>query len=226
MARHFGILPLFRVVSYIFPVIYFITPFTALLPTPLSQQIAIFILMIAKGSCGIFAFPCSTILLTNSAKSLRLLGTLNGIATSIGAIGRAAGPAICGAAFTWGAREGWIIVPWWVLSVIAAIGAIPGYWLVEMEGFGSVKNDEDEEEEEEEDEIERETAVVFGDDTVRGREEDADIIKPNKNGFSARRLSSPIGMRGDVFGPKGSRKLSNGLGQTNNGQGTGASSFL
>lgn len=42
----------------------------------------------------IFAFPCSTILLTNSSPTLRLLGTLNGIAVTLSAMGRAVGPAV------------------------------------------------------------------------------------------------------------------------------------
>lgn len=100
-------------------------------------------LMLVKGFCGIFAFPCSTILLTNSAATLSVLGTLNGVATSISAIGRAAGPALAGLTFTAGVDIGYVVISWWTLAAVAVIGAVPVFALVEMEGFGSNRNDDD-----------------------------------------------------------------------------------
>jgi hypothetical protein len=105
--------------------------------------------MLVKCFAVIFAFPCSIILLTNSASSLRILGTLNGIAVSISAVGRAAGPAMAGATFTWGLEHGYVIPAWWMLGIISAIGAVPIWWLVEGEGFSRDEDSEDEEEEEE-----------------------------------------------------------------------------
>lgn len=152
LARRFGILFWLKVVGFAFPVIYFITPFTALLPTTKSQVGCMFTLMLLKCLCGIFAFPCSTILLTNSASSLRTLGTLNGFATAVSAVGRAAGPAMAGAMYTFGVRRGYVIAPWWFLTLVAIIALIPMFWLVEGEGFGGddeVSDEEDEDEEEE-----------------------------------------------------------------------------
>lgn len=106
--------------------------------------------MVVKSFGGIFAFPCSVILLTNSASSLRILGTLNGFAVSISAVGRAIGPAIGGATFTWGLERGYMIAPWWLLGIIAAIGAIPIWFLVEMEGFSKIESDSDSDDEDEE----------------------------------------------------------------------------
>jgi MFS family permease len=136
IARKFGILNCLKVVSIFFPCIYILTPFSSLLPTTLGKEIAVFSLMLVKSWAVIFAFPCSTILLTNSASSLRILGTLNGVATSISAIGRAAGPAIGGGTFSMGVDAGYVIVPWWTLAFIAALGAIPVFRLIEMDGFG------------------------------------------------------------------------------------------
>ena len=127
-----------------FPMIYVATPFTVLMPTRLSQQIALFILMVVKCLAAVFAFPCITILLTNSAASLRILGTLNGFSISISALGRAAGPALVGWAFSIGVEKGYIIVPWWTLAGCAVLGAFPVWWLVEMDGFGGNEaNDSD-----------------------------------------------------------------------------------
>ena len=136
VARRFGILNCLKVCTLGFPIGYILTPFTVLLPTPQTRQTAIFAVMLLKCCAGIFAFPCSTILLTNSAGSLRLLGTLNGVATSLSAVGRAAGPSIGGTTFTLGISIGYVIIPWWILAAFAALGAVPVWWLVEMEGFG------------------------------------------------------------------------------------------
>lgn len=151
--------------------------------------------MLVKCSAGIFAFPCSIILLTNSASSLLHLGTLNGVAVSVSAIGRAAGPAISGYIFSRGLEQGFVIPAWWFLGLVAAIGTVPIWWLVEMEGF-SKKSDEEEEEEEgllpvleEEEEIDLERRerererlamlegqeILGGDEAVAWREEDEAI---------------------------------------------------
>jgi len=93
--------------------------------------------MLLKGIAGVFAFPCITILLTNSAKSLRLLGTLNGVATSLSAIGRAAGPFFAGQTFTWGVEAGYGVAPWFLLAGFAVLGHVNTWWLMELEGFGT-----------------------------------------------------------------------------------------
>ena len=124
-----------------FPIVYVATPFTALMPTALSQQIAMFIVMVFKCFAVVFAFPCTTVLLTNSAVSLRILGTLNGVSTSISALGRAAGPAIGGWTFSIGVEKGYIILPWWALAACAVLGALPVWWLVEQDGFGGNGDD-------------------------------------------------------------------------------------
>ena len=160
LCRKFGVLPCLKATLILYPLIYVVTPFTVLFPTPFSQQAAIFVVMCMKCWAAIFAFPCSTILLTNSAASLRLLGTLNGVATAISAIGRASGPFVGGLFFTLGIDIGYIILPWFLLAVFAIFGAIPCWWLVEMEGFGgsgdsesgSEDGDEIEQQDEEQDE--------------------------------------------------------------------------
>lgn len=156
LARKFGVLQCFKYTVLSFPAIYLLTPFTSLLPTLFTKQTVLLTLMLCKGWLCVFAFPCSTILLTNSAVSLRILGTLNGVSTSISAIGRAAGPALCGFAFSIGVDRGYIIMPWWLLTIIAILAAIPVFWLVEMEGFGSKDDGEADSDEEIDDEEEEE----------------------------------------------------------------------
>ncbi|KAG9769115.1 MFS general substrate transporter, partial [Aureobasidium melanogenum] len=89
------------------------------------------------------------------AASLKILGTLNGVATSISAVGRAAGPALAGNTFTAGVDLGYVVVSWWTLAMVAVIGAVPIWSLVEMEGFSANQDGDDEDDEDdEEDELE------------------------------------------------------------------------
>jgi len=271
VARRFGVLNCLRVCTLTFPIVYLLTPFTVLLPTPATQQAVMFAIMFLKCWGVIFAFPCSTILLTNSAVSLRILGTLNGVATSVSALGRAAGPAIGGSTFSLGVAAGYVIVPWWTLAALAAVGAIPVWWLVEMEGFGGaadsdgdeseteLNNDVDDDRDIDEDTI-AETNVddltalpsALDDDiltdepdsfatdshllpvppssttiTTKERKRTASSTASNLTAASVdlhRRMSSPIGMR-EGLGPGGGRRLSNNLGQTRSGWGTGGTSY-
>ena len=156
VANRLGIVKCLRICSVAMPIIYFFIPFTSLLPDQTSKQVVGFTLMLCKGVFSTFAFPCSTILLTNSASSLRILGTLNGIAVSVSAIGRAAGPAIEGAVFTIGVQRGYIIAPWWLMSAIAWLAAVPVFFIVEGAGFGGQTDDEIEDSDEEVDEDEEE----------------------------------------------------------------------
>ncbi|MCJ1467314.1 hypothetical protein MMC07_005938 [Pseudocyphellaria aurata] len=133
VARNFGVLPCLKLACILFPICYMLTPFSVLFSTPLAQQTAIFVILLVKDWAVIFAFPCMGIMLTNSAVTLRVLGTLNGVATSTTAMGRAIGPAIEGWMFSVGLDSGYVILPWWTLAALAAIGAIPVWYLVEME---------------------------------------------------------------------------------------------
>lgn len=137
VARRYGVLTCLKATTIMFPITTFLIPFTALLPTSASQQIVLSLILMVKSCATIFAFPCSAIMLTNSASTLRVLGRLNGVATSFCAIGRAIGPAIGGWAFTLGVDIGYVILPWWTLTAISLICLIPVSQLVEMEGFAA-----------------------------------------------------------------------------------------
>jgi hypothetical protein len=238
VVRRFGVLQCYRVCAVIIPSVMFATPYTALIQNPVKQQLAMFSLMIVKSFCGIFMFPCSTIMLTNSAASLRLLGTLNGVATSVSAVGRAAGPFFAGAAFTWGLERGYVIVAWWMLGIVAILGAVPIFFLVEMEGFNRASDDEEEEEEGLLAFVEDDAGtIVAGDELLYETSEDEEAIDTveqplaetqHKLGVAIvqRRMSSPVGIRGNSIGPgERGRRLSTGLGYSNFGRGTGGTTF-
>ncbi|KAF9732676.1 hypothetical protein PMIN06_002869 [Paraphaeosphaeria minitans] len=136
LARKWGVLYCLRIAFLIFPVVYFVTPFVTLIPDQTTKEVVMVAILIVRGFGGTFAFPTSTIMLTNSATSLRVLGTLNGFATSVSAVGRALGPLFTGSLFTWSLKKGYMIIPFWALSFISLLACIPTFWLVEGKGFG------------------------------------------------------------------------------------------
>ncbi len=112
-------------------------PFTTLIQDDQLRYVAFLLLLLVKGFAVIVGFPCTTILLTNSASSLRILGTLNGFATAFSGLGRAIGPATTGTVFTLGVKHGYIIAPWWLLAAVSLVGAIPTWLIVESDGPSS-----------------------------------------------------------------------------------------
>ncbi|KAH8592208.1 major facilitator superfamily domain-containing protein [Bisporella sp. PMI_857] len=228
-ARKFGVLNCFKVTAIAMPIIYFLTPYLALIEDEQKQQMTLMVLMVARSFCVIFAFPCSIIMLTNSAVSLRILGTLNGVATSVSAVGRAAGPGVGGLAMTWGLEQGYIITPYYLLCAIAILGAIPLWFLVEMEGF-SKSGDESEDDDDEQSGLchsettNEENGTTYGSTNTIDRKKHADHGKDDLAELE-RKISNPIGIPGGSVGPGGGHKLSNALAASNMGQGTGGTSF-
>ena len=244
-----------KVCSMVFPLVYIAVPFTALLPTSGLRQAIMLILMLVKGWCVIFAFPCTTILLTNSAVSLRILGTLNGVATSISAIGRAAGPALAGATFTVGVDIGFVLISWWTLGIISVLAAIPVFWLIEMEGFGGDEDDSEDSDADGEDEDETsaetsgiytrvatktapsaigsESAIVDEPDVVpddlllaaTNSRTDQALHRQSRGSLDLRRVPSPIGLGPQDLISRGARRYSSDLGATRSGFGAGGTSY-
>ncbi|KAI4650683.1 hypothetical protein J4E93_003040 [Alternaria ventricosa] len=161
IARYLGVVRCLRIAFLIFPFVFFVTPFLSLIPDPVMREIAMVMLLMVRGLAGTFSFTTSTIMLTNSALSLRVLGTVNGLATSFSSFGRALGPTLGGGLFTWGVKRGYVIVPFWTMSAIALAASIPTFWLVEGKGFGG-----DEEVNDQENAIETEEEVVEHDARV------------------------------------------------------------
>lgn len=141
--------------AVLFPIVYFLIPYTALIQDPSRQFATLMFLLLIKGFAVIVGFPCVTILLTNAAPSVRILGTLNGFATTFSGLGRAVGPAAAGATFSWGVERGYVLPAWWLLGIIAVGQVVPAWMIVEGEG----PRREDEESDEDDDD-----ALVFDED--------------------------------------------------------------
>jgi hypothetical protein len=136
LTSRIGVLNTLRISMTILPAVYFITPYSVLVPNPILAQATLFLFWNLKQILALSAFPSCTILLTNSASSLRVLGTVNGITTSIGAVGRATGPSLAGLVFTWGVKNNYLIAPFWLMALMGLIAIPPLYFVVEGKGFG------------------------------------------------------------------------------------------
>ncbi|EJT74507.1 hypothetical protein GGTG_08347 [Gaeumannomyces tritici R3-111a-1] len=157
LCNKYGALRCYQLSAILFPIAYILTPYTSLVPGEYGRFLALMAVLTLKGFAGILGFPCVTIMLTNSAPSLSILGTLNGVATTLSGVGRAVGPAAGGAVFTWGVngRE-YIVSGFWFLAAVAVLGAIPPWFMTEepevkMADSESSGSDSDEDEVEEED---------------------------------------------------------------------------
>jgi len=125
-----GTLRSLRIASFTYPLIYFLTPYLSLLsPFPIFRGVCILALLGVKAGCGIFAFPCSRILLCNSAKGG--LGTLNGISSSSQQLMRAFVAVGVGRLFSFGLERGVIVLPWWALGVVSLGGVGTAVWLTD-----------------------------------------------------------------------------------------------
>lgn len=170
--------------AILFPIIYLLVPYTALIQSDRLQFAALMLLLLFKGFAVIVGFPCITILLTNSAPSVRILGTLNGFATMFSGLGRAVGPTFTGATFSWGVKRGYVLPAFVFLAVIAAGQALPAWMIIEGEGLSREEDTDDDDDGDEalldgDEEVEeaddgRDRAIIAGDAAdVTGVREDA-----------------------------------------------------
>jgi MFS family permease len=137
LVNRYGLIYCLRWATLIYSITYFVTPFTVLIRGTLLQQGTLLVIMFLKSLGGVFAFPGLTILLTNSATSLQVLGTLNGVATSIAAIGRACGPFIAGQTFTWSISARYVIAAFWLLAIVSIFGHALMWFTVNGDGFSN-----------------------------------------------------------------------------------------
>jgi len=123
VVRRLGSLGLFRTIAISYPILYFTTPYLVLLPNSL-RMVGVYIVVVWKCTFATMAYPSNAILLTNSAPSLLMLGTINGVASSTASLSRAFGPTVSGFLFSAGLRLGYSGLAWWCSALIALLGAL------------------------------------------------------------------------------------------------------
>lgn len=144
VVRRLGALGLFRTIAITYPLLYFTTPYLVLLPDNL-RMVGVYVIVIWKCTFATMAYPSNAILLTNSAPSMLMLGTINGVASSTASLSRAFGPTVSGLMFSAGLRLGYSGLAWWCSAVIAVLGAIISLTMTENRGrFDVVEKSDDE----------------------------------------------------------------------------------
>lgn len=133
VVKRFGTLNTFRFVLMVWPVLYFLVPYTALLPERL-QTIGIAFCLLWKITAAVLAYPANAIMLTNSAPSMLVLGLINGVAASTASLSRAFGPTISGFIASWGSGHGYSGLAWWASGIICVLGAVESLWMEEGRG--------------------------------------------------------------------------------------------
>jgi hypothetical protein len=146
IVRRLGALGLFRTVAISYPILYITTPYLVLLPENL-RMVGVYGVVIWKCTFATMAYPSNAILLTNSAPSLLMLGTINGVAASTASLSRAFGPTVSGFLFSAGLQLGYSGLAWWCSAVIALVGALISLRMTEKGGRmdADEKIDEDQE---------------------------------------------------------------------------------
>jgi hypothetical protein len=133
VVRRLGALGLFRLITLSYPILYITTPYLVLLPNSL-RMAGVYGVVIWKCTFATMAYPANAILLTNSAPSLLMLGTINGVAASTASLSRAFGPTVSGFLFSAGLRLGYSGLAWWCSAVISVAGAFLCLGMTEQGG--------------------------------------------------------------------------------------------
>lgn len=145
VVRRLGPLGLFRMIAISYPLLYLVTPYAVLLPQSL-RMAGVYGLVIWKCTFATMAYPSNAILLTNSAPSLLLLGTINGVAASTASLSRAFGPTVSGFLFSAGLGIHCPVLAWWCSALIAVAGAVISLRMTDEGGRMANEKSEDDEE--------------------------------------------------------------------------------
>jgi hypothetical protein len=144
IVRRIGALGLFRLMAISYPILYITTPYLALVPESLKMA-GVYGVVIWKCTFATMAYPSNAILLTNSAPSLLMLGTINGVAASTASLSRAFGPTVSGLLCSAGLRLGYSGLAWWCSAIIAVAGALISLRMTDKGGRMDVDEKSDEE---------------------------------------------------------------------------------
>ncbi|KAH8698751.1 putative MFS multidrug transporter [Talaromyces proteolyticus] len=126
--QHLGALRTLRLVLFIWTPLNFVVPYFVLLPSGL-QIPAFYVALLGKITLQITAFPATTVLLANAIPSRDVMGSVNGVASSVASLGRALGPLITGYVHTKGLNSGISVIAWWVLGFVTIMGAIESLFM-------------------------------------------------------------------------------------------------
>lgn len=132
LVNRLGALRTLRLALFIWPPIYFAVPYLILLPSALQIPVA-YVALLSKITLHVICFPAVNVLLANTIPSRNVMGSINGLASSIASLSRALGPSITGLLHSQGLRSGYSIIAWWALGIVCVIGATESLFMEETD---------------------------------------------------------------------------------------------
>lgn len=139
----YGVLPLYRTFVYGFPIAYILAPYLAIVPSTASPPnpasgpfvwIALCIVLAFFVVSRTFVLPATMILINNCSPHPSVLGTVHGVAQSVGSAARTMGPAVAGLFFGIGLDIGVVGLAWWILALAGAFAVVTSLWVKEGSG--------------------------------------------------------------------------------------------
>ncbi|CUS12889.1 unnamed protein product [Tuber aestivum] len=108
--------------------------------------VELYSVLLLKAVAAVVGLTCAMLLITNASPRPSTLGTLNGLAQTLGAGGRAIGPLISGGLFTLtaGVVDGGELLAWGVFGGVSVIGLGLCLWGVDGESFVGREGGEEE----------------------------------------------------------------------------------
>jgi MFS family permease len=144
LSKKLGSLRTFWITLSLYPVLYLLAPYLAVLPESLRIP-GLMVLLVGKVTFQSLSYPSLAIILANSSPSKRVLGTLNGVAMSSASISRGFGPTVSGAMDSLGNNLHMSGLAWWAIAAVALLGWLPGFALREGSNRANFVLQEDEE---------------------------------------------------------------------------------
>lgn len=135
LAHYLGIWRLFIIVTILHPIAYFMVPFLVFLPETLIYG-GIYVCLITRNILSIIDYPVLLILIKQASPSDSVMGRINGLAASAGAVSRTLAPPIAGYLYTTGSGIGCTALAWWGSTLVALIGAFQ-LWFIQRNRHSS-----------------------------------------------------------------------------------------
>ncbi|KAJ5339107.1 hypothetical protein N7452_005835 [Penicillium brevicompactum] len=135
LAHYLGIWRLFVIVTVLHPIAYFMVPFLAFLPSQFVYG-GIYTCLITRNILSIIDYPVLLILIKQASPSDSVMGKINGLAASAGAVSRTLAPPIAGFLYSYGSRVGCTALAWWGSTLVAVIGALQ-LWFIQKNRHSS-----------------------------------------------------------------------------------------
>lgn len=130
ITKRLGSLRTFYVTIALYPFLYILAPYLALLPRNLRIP-GLVLILVWKVTAQALSYPSLAIMLANASPSKKLLGTLNGAAMASASVMRGFGPTVSGAVDSVGDRIGMSGLAWWTIAGVALMGWGPSLFMTE-----------------------------------------------------------------------------------------------